>query len=284
MAKAPKAACVIGIGVYPLRQHYEAAGSSLEANLDEAYGWVAEAGLSCAEPFGESPEQLKAHGAALRKAGLSAPSMYVNVRVHEDDWKARADALIELARAAKAELPGFTAVTANPEPVKPGSPEDKTDDQLRTQAGALRYLHDTLARAGMGLYYHTHAPEMRQGAREFHHCMLSTADKPMRWCLDTHWIYRGCGNSNVAVEDVVKLYGRRIGAVHLRQSRGGVWCETFGDGDVDHRAWLTLAKQGGFTGPIYMEQAVEDGTPRELALPDRLKASTAELKRLLGLP
>lgn len=283
MAKATKAAVLIGLGVYPLRQHYEAAGSTLDANLDEAFGWVAGAGLMCVETFAESPGQIKSHGEAMRKAGLTGPSVYVNSRLHEDDWKVKADAVVELAKVAKAELPGCVAVTTNPEPIRWGSSEDKSDEQLRTQAGALRYLHDTLARLGIGLYYHTHDPEMRQGAREFHHCMLSTADKPMRWCLDTHWIYRGCGNSNVAVEDAVKLYGRRIAAMHLRQSKGGVWTETFGDGDVDARSWLSIAKLGGFTGPIYLEQAVEAGTPTTLPMPERLKASAAELKRLLGM-
>ena len=59
----------------------------------------------------------------------------------------------------------------------------------------------------------------------------STMAKPgrdvgMKLCLDTHWIYRGAGNSNVALFDILKLYGDRVVSLHLRQSVGGVWSET----------------------------------------------------------
>lgn len=56
----------------------------------------------------------------------------------------------------------------------------------------------------------------------------------MSLCLDVHWAYRGSGNSQVALFAIIKLYGHRIAELHIRQSRGGIWSETFGEGDIDY--------------------------------------------------
>src|SRR5262249_58729600 len=91
-----------------------------------------------------------------------------------------------------------------------------------------------LTKRGMTLAYHNHDAELRHAAREFHHMMLGTDAKKVSLCLDSHWVYRGSGNSQVALFDVVKLYGKRIVELHLRQSAKGAWTEAFGEGDVDH--------------------------------------------------
>jgi inosose dehydratase len=272
---------LLGTQVYPLMQWYSARGSTLEQNLPEAFGWIAAAGLTAVEAFAESAESIDRVRDAAAAAGLKVPSLYLNVRLHEDDWRGKAESAVALAIAAKQKLDA-RILTVNPEPIRWGSPDDKDDAMLRRQAGALRWMHDTLRTAGITLAYHTHDPEMRQGAREFHHMMVATMDKPMGWCLDTHWIYRGCGNSNVALEDAVRLYGRRIKALHLRQSAGGIWTETFCEGDVDHWSWVKQLRDMRFTGPVYLEQAVETGTPQTLSMPERLKASADALKKLLS--
>lgn len=282
MAKNTHAFPLLGTQVYPLMQHYESLGSTLAENLDEALGWIAAAGLNCVEGIAGSEAELKAFAAAAGKHALATPSVYLNARLHEaETWRAKADDVVTLGKAAKSLL-SISILTLNPEPVKWGSPEDKDDAQLRIQAGALRYLHDVLANHGITLACHAHDPEMRASAREFHHNLLATADKPMKWCLDTHWIYRGCGNSNVALEDIIKLYGTRTACVHLRQSIGGVWSEVFGAGDVESRSWLTLLRALRFTGPIYLEQARESGTVLTESLPERLTKSAANLRELLG--
>lgn len=281
MAKEKTIPMLLGTQVYPLMQWYSAKGTTLDANLGEAMGWIAAAGLTAVEGFGESEEQIVRFGEAAAAASVTVPSIYLNVRLHEEDWRAKGEAAVALAVAARKAM-GAKIATINPEPIRWGGPEDKDDAMLRKQAGAMRWLHDTLRIKGIALAYHTHDPEMRQGAREFHHMMVATMDKPMGWCLDTHWIYRGCGNSNVAVEDAVKLYGDRILTLHLRQSKAGVWTETFGEGDVDHWAWVKQLRVMNFKGPIYLEQAVEAGTEQTLGMAERLKASADGLRKILG--
>jgi len=80
---------------------------------------------------------------------------------------------------------------------------------------------------GLTLSYHNHDIELRNAAREFHHMMVGTDPAYVTLCLDAHWIYRGAGNSAVALFDVLKLYGPRITELHLRQSKDNIWTETF---------------------------------------------------------
>jgi len=47
--------------------------------------------------------------------------------------------------------------------------------------------------------------ELRQGGREFHHMLTATNPDDVKLCLDAHWIYRGCGDSQVAVFDAPLL-------------------------------------------------------------------------------
>jgi inosose dehydratase len=54
-----------------------------------------------------------------------------------------------------------------------------------------------------------------RAAREFHHMMAGTDPDKVSLCLDAHWIYRGSGNSSVALFDVLKLYGSRTREIHL---------------------------------------------------------------------
>ena len=85
----------------------------------------------------------------------------------------------------------------------------------------------------MVLAYHNHDAEMREGAREFHHMLTGTDPANVKLCLDAHWIYRGSGNSQVALFDIVEIYVDRIVELHLRQSHDGIWSEVFGEGDIN---------------------------------------------------
>ena len=114
------------------------------------------------------------------------------------------------------------------------------------------------------LAYHNHDIELRNAAREFHHMMLATDPKNVSLCLDAHWVYRGSGNSAVALFDVLKLYGPRISELHLRQSQGGVWTETMCDGDIDYRAWPGHLLDIGVQPHLVLEQAPEKGTPKTM--------------------
>ncbi len=232
-------------------------------NLDKGLAKVAASGYQGFEPGLNSPNDLDRMGPLLKQHGLEIRSIYVNSVLHE---AAQAEeSIIQVAAIAeKAGELGTKIVVTNPSPIRWGSGEDKTDDQLKVQAEAMNKLGERLAKHGQTLAYHNHDAELRNAAREFHHMMVGTEPQRVRLCLDSHWIYRGAGDSSVALFDVVKLYADRITEWHLRQSQGGVWSETFTDGDIDYPALAKLMKGLKVTPHYVMEQACEKGTPRNL--------------------
>ena len=156
----------------------------------------------------------------LKKHGLEMRSLYVNSTLHD---AAQADKSIEevLAAAAKAKAVGTRIIVTNPSPLRWGGPENKTDEQLKVQGAALDTLGAGLKKMGLILAYHNHDIELRNAAREFHHMMAGTDPANVTLCLDAHWIYRGAGNSQVALFDVLKLYGPRI--TELRSAPIAEW-------------------------------------------------------------
>ncbi len=108
--------------------------------------------------------------------------------------------------------------------------------------------------------------ELREAAREFHHMMLATDPKHVTLCLDAHWIYRGAGNSAVALFDVVQLYGRRVSELHIRQSVDNVWTETVCEGDIDYAALTRKLERWVCSPHLVLEQSVEKETPQHLGV------------------
>jgi inosose dehydratase len=102
------------------------------------------------------------------------------------------------------------------------------------------------------------------------------------FCLDAHWIYRGAGNSTVAVFDVLKLYGPRITELHLRQSVDSVWAETFGAGDIDYPALAKHLLDIGVKPHIVLEQAVENGTPKTMSPVEAHRASCQYARKVFA--
>jgi inosose dehydratase len=189
--------------------------------------------------------------------------MYVNSVLHDpEEAQDNINAIVRLAKTAK--VLGVQIIVTNPSPIRWGGDEDKTDDQLKVQADALDQLGSQLREIDLTLAYHNHDAEMRHSAREFHHMMLGTDPENVKLCLDAHWIYRGSGNSQVALFDIVKLYQDRIAELHLRQSKEGIWTEAFGPGDIDYERLADLLKAKGQQPHLVLEQAVEKGTPHTM--------------------
>ena len=204
------------------------------------------------------------------------PSLYVNSTLHRaDEAQKSIEAVLTIADAARPA--GTTQFVTNPSPIKWGSEDDKSDAELIEQAKNLDRLGAELRQRGITLAYHTHAPEHRQAAREFHHMLLATDPKNVSLCLDAHWVYRGSGNSQVALFDVVKLYGKRIVEVHIRQSKKGIWEETFGEGDIDYRRLAADLKVLNLRPLLVMEQCLEKGSPDTMGPVD---AHKIDLKRV----
>lgn len=276
--QSPAALHVAG-NQYPWGTYYRRENRDPARELDAALGEAAAAGLNGFEPLARSAGDVRALVPLLRKHQLEMRSLYVNSTLHDPG---RADQSIAevLGIAAEARAAGVRIVVTNPSPL--GDAEAKTDEQLRFQARALGRLGEALRAQGLTLAYHNHAPELRHAAREFHHMMLATDPKVVRLCLDAHWIYRGSGNSVVALFDIVEMYAHRIAELHLRQSRNGVWTETFGEGDIDYAVLARRLAALRVRPHLVLEQAVEEGTPHTMTGLEAHRIGQAYVRKLFG--
>jgi inosose dehydratase len=236
------------------KQH---AGISFDAELAA----LAACGVNGLEPGLGSADQVDGLFAQLTKHGLQLRSIYTGSSLVDP---ANVDKEITriVALAKRAKEAGTKIIVTNPSPLP--NRQGKTDEQLRTQAAALDKLGHELAALGVTLAYHNHDVELNFAAREFHHMLLGTDPGAMSLCLDAHWVYRGAGHSQVALFDVLKLYGARVRELHLRQSTGNVWSEAFGDGDIDYRAVAKKLRELGVCPLLVLEQGPEGKTPQTL--------------------
>ncbi|RIV19788.1 sugar phosphate isomerase/epimerase [Fibrisoma montanum] len=267
----------ISCNSYTWLTFYERQGKKWMADPDASMAEFARAGLTAYEPGLSSIDEVRTLAPLLKKYGVSMPSIYVNSSLHRtDEARKSIDAALAIAETAKAL--GTRIVVTNPNPIKWGTDEDKTDADLIEQAKNLDRLGAELRKRGMTLAYHTHAPEHRQAAREFHHMLLASDPKNVSLCLDAHWVYRGSGNSQVALFDVVKLYGKRIAEVHIRQSQNGIWTETFGDGDIDYRRLTSELKAQGVRPLLVLEQCLEKESPNTMGPVEASKQDLASAR------
>ncbi len=273
----------VGLQVYPWKTFRKRAGQpDFETDLKAGLAEAAKTGADGFEGIATDPAGMKALAAACRANGLAVRSLYIPSVLH-DPMLARDAIKKAIATAAEAKTHGVTVIVSNPAPISWTAPlVDKTDQQLRTQAENLGQLGKALAAQGQTLAYHTHDMEMRQAAREFHHMLLHTDPAHMGFCLDAHWVYRGAGDSELALLDVVKVYGKRIVELHLRQSEKGVWTEAFGRGDIDY-ARLAVELAALKVKPLLvLEQAVEVKTPTTLDAVTAHTRSVAAVREIFG--
>ena len=262
---------------YTWTVYFEREGRDFNADLDAGLAEVAAAGLDGFEPSVTSPDEIERMAPLLEKHGLAMRSLYVNSTLHKED-EAEASIADVLAIAERAKEAGAEIIVTNPSPVQWGGTENKTDTELRVQAMALDRLGGELADRGLKLAYHMHDPEFRAGAREFHHMLVGTDPANVTFCCDAHWAYRGAGNSEVALFDILELYGNRITELHVRQSEGGTWTEVLGPGDIDYPAFVAKLVEMDVRPHVVLEQAVEEGTPHTLDALAAHKQSLAYLR------
>lgn len=259
---------------YPWMVFYQRDKQDFNANLDKVLGEIAECRIQGYEPGLESLEELETLAPLLTKHRLEMRSIYVNSVLHEKQQiQTSLDQILSIARRAR-DL-GTRIVVTNPNPIRWGGPENKSDEQLRIQADGLNQLGNRLSELGLTLAYHNHDPELRAAAREFHHMLVATDPGTVKFCLDAHWVYRGSENSSVALFDVVKLYGKRICEVHIRQSVGGIWTEDLCDGDIDYRHLVEMLAEMQVQPHLVLEQAVEAGSPHTMTAAEAHKKTAA---------
>ena len=271
----------IATNVYPWMTFYEREDKDFMASLDAGLAAIASTGIEGFEPIANNPGDIDKLAPLLKKHKLQMRSLYVNSTLHE---KAQIDASIEsiLAIAARARSVGTRIILTNPNPISWDGKTAKDDEQLRLQAGALNRLGGELKKLGLKLSYHNHDMEMRNSAREFHHMMLGTDPSLVSLCLDAHWIYRGSGNSNVALFDIVKLYGRRINEIHIRQSKENIWTEELCNGDINYGALFTEVFKMCKEPHLVLEQSVEAESPKTMEAAEAHKKSVGYVLKVLA--
>lgn len=255
----------IATNTYPWLTFARRAKVEFRPHEESLLGEISSTGIVGYEPIINTATEFSGLEHRLKSHGLQMRSIYVNSVLHDaakvDESTAN---VINIAREAK--KLGTKIVVTNPSPIRWGGPEDKSDAQLRLQAKSLDSLGAELRKLGVTLAYHNHDAELRQGGREFHHMLTATDSDNVKLCLDAHWIYRGCGNSEVAVFDAVNHYHDRIVELHLRQSADNVWTESFTmKGDVDYRRLFDYLSDQSIAPHLVLEQAVEDKSPNSLS-------------------
>ncbi len=254
----------IATNTYPWSTFARRDGQTLTLHTDALLHDIGRAGFGGYEPVIHDVDEFEGLKQRLTDHGLEMPSLYVNSRLH-DATQSQASIHHVLALGAEAKRVGTKIIVTNPDPIRWGGNQDKSDQQLRHQAESLNQLGRRLRQMGLTLAYHNHDSELRKGAREFHHMLTATDPEHVKFCLDAHWIYRGCGNSQVALFDTVERYADRIVELHLRQSRQGVWSETFSvAGDIDYLRLLKLLAKRTIRPHFVLEQAVEQGSAKTM--------------------
>lgn len=261
---------------------YARDGKEWGANADASLAEFASTGLKAYEPAFNSADEVPKLLPVLQKYRLAMPSVYVNTSLHEAAEASKSiSSVLAIADALK---PADTKIiVTNPNPIQWGSEKNKSDEQLTEQARNLDKLGAELKKRGMTLAYHTHDVELRAAAREFHHMLLATDPKNVSLCLDVHWVYRGSGNSQVALFDIVKLYGKRISELHLRQSKGGIWQETFTEGDIDYPRLAQMLDSLGVKPHLVLEQCLEKTSPKTMDAVKAHKEDLVYVKRVFGV-
>lgn len=237
---------------------YRDAQDTDEAFWPAAMAAAARAGVTAWEPGVAGPDQLADNAAWAMAAGLDMPSAYVGVQLH-DPRTARAGFthLMDCARAA-ADC-GVELLVVNADPSDWGPPVAKTDPELELQAELLADAGSAVRDLGLTLALHWHRPEFLNGGTEAHYMMAATTAEQLSLCLDVHWTWASCGNSNVAVRTALLEYHDRIVSLHLRQSIGGTATRALCAGDVDYDP---VAQQLADRSPLLViEQAPGPGIP-----------------------
>jgi inosose dehydratase len=254
----------ISTNSYPWGTFAKRTGEKFELHSDDLLKKIASTGIAGYEPNIGKPAEFDGLADRLAANGLRMPSIYVNSHLHEES-KVKESLASVLAIAKRAKELGVKTIVTNPSPIRWGGSEDKTESQLLGQAKALDALGAELRKTGIALAYHNHDSELRVGAREFHHMLTATDPQNVSFCLDAHWIFRGCGDSQLALFDAIQHYGSRVVELHLRQSTKGKWDEVFAaKGDIDYGRLIEWLKARRLAPLIVLEQAVEQGSPNVL--------------------
>jgi inosose dehydratase len=263
----------IGAALYVWTQQFAREKKTLAQGMEEAFPAIARAGYRRVELMSQfwAPDLRDRTKTLLKACKIVAVSVYNGGLVHTSDGAEKTIAqTLEFAEIAQAA--GARTVSFNASPTR----EPKTDAELVIEAKALDRLGARLRERKMQLLIHQHAPEMRDSAREWRYILRHTDPKLVGFCLDLDWVKRG-GQDPLTL---LKEAAPRLGSMHLRSARQGVWMEEFGDGDVDHREVAAYLRQTGFTGDMFVELAWEKATAITRPLEENMKRSRVYAEKI----
>lgn len=264
----------LSTNAYSWQVFYQREGRDFGGMLDAGLAEVKSCGIDGYEPGVGGVEDIGRLVPLLEKHGLEMRSLYVNSTLHTEVEAAKSiETIVAVAKATRGV--GTRIFVTNPNPIQWGGGQSKDDGQLRVQAASMNRLGAALKEHGVTLAYHNHDIELRHAGREFHHMMVGTDPGLVSLCLDSHWVFRGSGNSQVALFDIVRLYGARVVELHLRQSQGGIWSETLGEGDIDHDRLAAELRRAGAKPHLVLEVAVEKGTAKTMSPAEAHRRSAA---------
>lgn len=274
---APEYEPLLQAGVYVWTQYYGRLGRRAQDHVPEICQAFARAGYRDVELMSLffEPGLDRITFRALEQAGLACSTVYNGGPMHTPEAARQTiAATVELAQRILRWRP-LDAIVFNPNPVG----RDKTDEELKVQAEALNTLGWSLWNSGVRLLLHQHAPELARNGREWRFMLTNTERRYMSVCLDTHWVYR----AGLDVMTLLKECGPRLRGLHVRNSRGGVWTEDFGDGDIDYRAVAAHLRSTGFTGYLSVELAWDRETKITRPLEESLRISREYAEKVFGI-
>ena len=254
---------------YVYQQHYSGLGERIENHFEEIFQSFHVAGYDRVELTNVffAPQFTERTAGLLKKNKLKLPIVYNGGEMHTEAGSEKTiAATMDLARRVKKAVGSLEWVDINANPLPKGAA--KSDAELKVQAAAHNRLAAELAKEKLGLMFHQHAPEMANNAREWRH-LLANTDPAVKVCLDVHWIYRGGQD----VMTILKESAPRLAALHLRNSKDGVWLEELSDGDVDYRQVAAYLKDYGFNGYLVVELAWDPKTRITAPLESNIRRS-----------
>jgi inosose dehydratase len=260
---------------YVFTQEFSRRKVALADGLGEIFATTRDAGFHGIELMSQmfTPELAPRTTELAHKDGVEVPITYSGGRMHEADAGAKAIERV-LALAAMAAPAGTVAIDINPDPIG----REKTDAELTVQAENLNRLGEALRKHEQRLFVHHHTPEMASNAREWRH-ILNHTDPAFVWLtVDTHWAYRG-GQDWMGV---VREAGKRLASLHLRNSVGGVWSESFGEGDLDYSKLANYLREANLHPFLVVELAYEAKTPHTRSLTENLRMGREYAERIFG--
>lgn len=229
------------------------------------------------DKFFSNKEVTEATSIALRVDGHRMQTALVELELDDTAHGAQTSlnvaACAERAKARDLDFQGVVAV-----PLAGDRP--RTDADVQAAIERITQMASSLGRRGVWLALHNDRVESADDARIFRALLEATAGNPnVGLALDVEWIQRGGGDPAA----FAAKYKDRIKALHLRQSRDGVWAEDFGEGQVDYKALDKATRPIRSDIHLVVELNHHPETKQSRRLVDDLKLSRQYVRRIFSI-